>query len=112
MGGVFEHREELGTLKEQGDNEKKKAEYLTEQRAHFNGILDGIRRKELKVGMSADESSKKWGKAEVESSAQSGWEWIYIDPQGKRLKNPRIELHFDNDRRLTSWECSYVECPA
>ncbi len=112
MGEVFEHREELGTLKEQGEEEKKKAEALAEERLTFQNILSALREKRLEKGMPAKEVAQKFGRPWVESQKVSALEWLYFNPSGKWLQNPRIQLNFDKDKRLAGWECFYVECAA
>ena len=110
MGDVYEHREELSTLKEQGEEEKKKAEELVKEHANFQNILSAISGGNLQKGMKDSEVAKKFGRAGVDSRTDSGYEWLYIEPNGKRLKNPRIQLNFDKNKHLTDWECFYVEC--
>ena len=111
MGEVFEHREELGTLKEHGEDEKKKEEALAEERMNFQVILAAITDGNLQKGMPGKEVAKKFGRPSVESPKDLGGEWLYIEPNGRRLQNPRVQLNFDEDKRLIGWECFYVECP-
>ena len=110
MGGVFEHREELGTLKDQGEEEAGKEKELAAQDASFQNVKAAIVRGELKEGMPGRDLVSKLGPPAVTIPKDEGHEWLYIARSKKWLDSPRVALYFDKDGRLKGWECTHTNC--
>lgn len=108
---MMEHREELGTLKEQGKDEAQKEKDLTEHEARFQAVRQALIGKELRIGALSKEVLSKYGKPVVADSASgTGEKWLYRSRKGKWLDRPWVYLYFDQKKNLTSWECGHTEC--
>ena len=108
---VMEHREELGTLKEQGKDEAEKEIILAEQEARFQAVRKALVGKELGIGVLSKEVLSKYGKPVVADSAGGqGEKWLYRSRKGKWLDRPWVYLYFDQKKSLSGWECGHTEC--
>ena len=110
MGGVFEHREELSALKDQGEEEAAKDKELAAQDASFQNVRSALVHGELKEGMPGRNLILKLGPPSVMSPKADGQEWLYIARGKKWLGNSRITLYFDKDSRLKNWRCDHADC--
>ena len=68
MGEVAEHREELGTLKDEGEDQDAMEKELADHEAHFQNVKAAILRGELKEGMRTRELSGKLGSPDVNTA--------------------------------------------
>ena len=108
--GVMEHREELGTLKEHGQEADAQEKELAEQEARFQSVKAAIIAAELKAGTSAKEITKKFGKPIDTAPLEKGEKWLYRSRTGKWLDTPWIYIYFDEQGYLTRWECAHTDC--
>ncbi len=110
LGQAREHREEIGTLKEQSEDEAAKLKELAAQDASFQSVRAAIIRGELQAGTSGKVFAKKFGLPSVKDPEGEGLEWLYMARSKKWLQTPRVALYFDKGNRLESWECFHTDC--
>lgn len=110
LGQVREHREEIGVLKEQSEEEAAKLNELKVQEASFQGVRAAIVSKALQVGTPGKNLIKKFGRPSVDQPEGEGREWLYMARSKKWLETPRVALYFDKENRLKRWECAHTDC--
>ncbi len=108
---VLEHREELGTLKDQSKEGPMMEKLLNEHEAAFQKVRAAIASRELRPGISSKDVSKKYGKPIDDDAAGAGRKWLYRSKTGKWLNRPWITLYFDSTGKLEKWDCGHTECP-
>jgi hypothetical protein len=108
---VMEHREELGTLKEQSKEGPMMEKLLADQEAAFQKVRGAIASRELRPGELSKDVAKKYGKPIDQDVWGAGQKWLYRSKTGKWLERPWIYLFFDADGKLEKWDCNHTECP-
>ena len=109
---VVEHREELGTLKEQSVEEGEKDKIAQAHETAFKKIEAAILSKEIITGVSSKQIKSKYGAPSTSSPEGDGQRWLYRSLKGRFLDKPWIFLYFDNKDLLTHWDCGHTPaCP-
>ena len=111
--GVAEHREELGTLKEQSleENEKGKITKLHEEA--FKKVETALITQEIKQEATSKQIQSRYGAPSVITAIEDGERWLYRSLKGKGfLDKPWIFLYFDRHGKLSRWDCGHTPaCP-
>lgn len=107
---VMEHRQELGTLKEQSQEGPRMEEALEKQEASFLGVAEALRTKALAKGAAGRDVSSRYGSPVTVSPGPGGEQWMYRSRHGKRLQTPWVFLYFGEDGRLRDWKCARTDC--
>ena len=108
---VLEHREELGTLKEQSKEGPIMEKILNEHEAVFQKVREAIASRELRPGIPSKDVAKKYGNPIDKDTSDGGQKWLYRSKTGKWLDRAWIMLYFDAGGRLEKWDCNHTECP-
>ena len=108
---VMEHREELGTLKEQSKEGPMMEKIQEEHEAAFQKVRGAILSRELRPGAPSKDVAKKYGKPIDEDASNGGRKWLYRSKTGKWLDRAWITLYFDGGGKLERWDCNHTECP-
>ena len=109
---VMEHREELGTLKEQSGDEDQKGKIAKEHDAAFKKIEAALIAKEIKTGISSKQIQSRYGSPSTSSPEGDGQRWLYRSLKGGFLNRPWVFLYFDKNGLLLRWDCGHTPaCP-
>ena len=103
---LSQHSEELGTLLSQSREEALKERDLNLEDAHYQKVLSGIQKGQIKPGLSQDEIVKKIGKPVVVLNEGGAEEWLYKARNPSWFKADKIYLFFDPEGRLVRWAAS------
>ena len=104
----MEHREELGTLKEQSGDEADKDKIAKEHEAAFKKVEAALIAKEIKSGMSSKQIRSRYGSPSTSSAEGDGRRWLYRSLKGGFLDKPWIFLYFDKNDLLLRWDCGHT----
>ncbi len=108
--GVLEHREELGTLKEQSIQEEQKEKTSKAQEEAFKKVEAALKASEIKEGLELSQIRSRYGApSAISPEGEGGQRWLYRSSKGKALEKPWIFLYFDSQSRLIRWECGHTE---
>ena len=109
---VMEHREELGTLKEQSVEEAEKDKIAKAHESAFRKVEAAILSKEIKSGMASKQIRSDYGVSSSIRPEGDGEHWLYRSLKGGFLDKPWIFLYFDKNGMLTHWDCGHTPaCP-
>lgn len=98
------------TLKDLGEDEKAKEEFIAKEEAHFQNVRQAIARRQLKRGWASSEVESQFGPPVLILPEGAEQKWIYKSGEGHWFKAPKIHLFFDKEDRLARWQCLRTDC--
>jgi len=110
LGCIHIDPEAAHTLIELGKEEKGKDETLAREERSFQKIKRAIQRHRLKIGISSQKVTGRFGEPVLMHSEGGEQRWIYKARKGKWFNSPKVYLFFDETDHLKRWACIRVDC--
>ena len=109
---LLEHREEIGTLKDQAGAQNQINQASKEAEAAFQKVAEAVKSGKIRSGTLSKDVKSRHGAPSAVSPEGDGQRWLYRSMKGKTLERPWIFLYFDKGGSLVRQECGHTDaCP-